>query len=322
MNAGLLSVGIPVYTQVETIAETIESLLAQDRPPAEIVVSENHSTDGTGEVVERYRGRVRIVRPPVHCGMTENWNFTVSQLRSPWFALLSGDDLALPGYVRILESAAVTPGAVMVRAPYAEVSMGGDFLGLQKLRMAPRVADHPANLDEQLLGPRVGFAAFAASMDGWRKAGGFPEKLHCYADWAFWMQLARFGKFVLCSETAAKYRIHANVFLSKRRALLELQDEVEIATGIIPAVTKGSLPRGRVMHALRWRLQNYLATHPYSEELFEGGIACQAVETWAHAINCKSFLQSWRTGGLRRPSIPVGRRVQGALHLLSKRIRG
>jgi glycosyltransferase involved in cell wall biosynthesis len=318
MNTGFLSVGIPVYNQVDTIAETIESLLKQDRLVAEIVVSENHSTDGTREVVERYRGRVRIVRPPVHFVMAANWNFTVNQLRTQWFSLLSGDDLALPGYVRILESAATTPGAVMVRAPYVEVSSGGSVLGLQKLRMAPRVTDYPANLEEQLLGPRVGFAAFAASIDGWRKAGGFPEKLHCYADWAFWLRLARFGRFVLCREPAAKYRIHANAVLSRERALLELQDELEIATRIIPAATQDSLRSAHVSQARRWRLQYYLATHPASGDLFRDEIACNAVENWAYEVDGSVLLDVWRNGGVRHPVIPLGRRARGAWHFLRK----
>ena len=59
-----ISIGIPVYNQVNTIADAIEAALAQTTSAMEIVVSENHSTDGTAEVVARYKDRIRICTPP------------------------------------------------------------------------------------------------------------------------------------------------------------------------------------------------------------------------------------------------------------------
>ena len=77
-----VSVGVPVYNQGQYLAETLDSLLAQTMPPDEITVSDNHSTDETAEVLRRYEGRVRIIRPPEHLPMTAHWNFVV-QNQSP-----------------------------------------------------------------------------------------------------------------------------------------------------------------------------------------------------------------------------------------------
>ena len=45
-----LSVGIPTLNQAEFLAQTLDSLLTQTRPPDEILVSDHYSTDNTQEV--------------------------------------------------------------------------------------------------------------------------------------------------------------------------------------------------------------------------------------------------------------------------------
>ena len=49
-----LSVGIPTLNQADFLAQTLDSLLAQTRPPDEILVSDHYSTDNTQEVLARY----------------------------------------------------------------------------------------------------------------------------------------------------------------------------------------------------------------------------------------------------------------------------
>ena len=49
MTLARLALGIPVYNQVATIAQTVAAALAQTEHFDEIIVVENHSTDGTAE---------------------------------------------------------------------------------------------------------------------------------------------------------------------------------------------------------------------------------------------------------------------------------
>jgi cellulose synthase/poly-beta-1,6-N-acetylglucosamine synthase-like glycosyltransferase len=73
------SVGIPAYNQGEFLEETILSLLNQTRPPDEIVISDHYSTDNTPEIIEKFAGHVRGVKPPPGCNVSGQWNFTLSQ---------------------------------------------------------------------------------------------------------------------------------------------------------------------------------------------------------------------------------------------------
>src|SRR5450756_379047 len=52
----LVSIGMPVYNGEETIAVALDSLLAQTYRNFELHISDNCSTDNTGEICERYLG--------------------------------------------------------------------------------------------------------------------------------------------------------------------------------------------------------------------------------------------------------------------------
>src|ERR1700742_973209 len=125
-----LSIGVPAYNQGSYLQETLESILHQDIPFHEIVVSNNHSTDSTADVIagikNRYPDRIKVVVPPHHLTMVENWNFTASQLTGDWFSLLSSDDLALPTFVRSIQKAAASlPNAVLVRGAWRDIDKNG-----------------------------------------------------------------------------------------------------------------------------------------------------------------------------------------------------
>jgi poly-beta-1,6-N-acetyl-D-glucosamine synthase len=61
-----LTVLVPAYNEAAFVADTIRSLQAQSRPPDEIIVIDDHSSDGTGEVA-RALG-VTVMRPDRNTG--------------------------------------------------------------------------------------------------------------------------------------------------------------------------------------------------------------------------------------------------------------
>ncbi|SHJ39270.1 Glycosyl transferase family 2 [Clostridium cavendishii DSM 21758] len=71
-----VSVIIPTYNGKEYIAETIESILSQDYPNMEIIITDNCSTDGTENVVKNYLKdkRIKYIRNDKNMGMHYNYN--------------------------------------------------------------------------------------------------------------------------------------------------------------------------------------------------------------------------------------------------------
>ena len=63
---GQITVIVPAYNEAASVADTINSLLDQTLPPAKIIVVDDGSTDGTGDVA-RALG-VTVLRPPRNTG--------------------------------------------------------------------------------------------------------------------------------------------------------------------------------------------------------------------------------------------------------------
>jgi glycosyltransferase involved in cell wall biosynthesis len=91
-----LSIGLPVYNGARYLSRSIESLLGQSFSNFELVISDNSSTDETGDICRGYEkadSRVRYFRQPKNIGLAPNHNFTVSQAVGELFKWAACDDL-------------------------------------------------------------------------------------------------------------------------------------------------------------------------------------------------------------------------------------
>lgn len=87
----LISVMITVYNCAEFLAEAIESVLNQRYRPVELILVDDGSDDGSGEVAKEYLPRLRYEYQP-RMGMGAARNRAVSFARGSFFAFLDADD--------------------------------------------------------------------------------------------------------------------------------------------------------------------------------------------------------------------------------------
>lgn len=304
----MLSIGIPVFNQVATIRGTVESVLSQDHAADEIVVSDNHSTDGTADVLRYFGERIRVVRPIVHLGMAANWNHCISQLKSPWFSLLSGDDIARPRMVTDFTAAIKAhPAAVLMRGDWEEIDSEGNVTARRKLLSVSRVTRPSRTWSEQLLGPKVSFAAFAMRRKTWGEVGGFPTDYNLYADWAMWLRVASCGEFIHVPSVVAGYRVVARPSMDRARALLRIADERNIICGDIARLLSSdshrlaTVARVRLVDLLNYLVeQNVTVSAPQLLQLREIAATAQdgrMLDAW---IARPSHIQpDWRTQSRR-----------------------
>ena len=91
----LISCIIPVFNGVRYLGEALDSILAQTYRPIEIIVIDDGSTDGTGELVARYGDRIRYFRQNNEGAPTAR-NAGLSAARGAFVAFLDSDDLWHP----------------------------------------------------------------------------------------------------------------------------------------------------------------------------------------------------------------------------------
>jgi glycosyltransferase involved in cell wall biosynthesis len=106
----LVSVIIPAYNAAATLPETLASVLAQRAVDLDVVVVDDGSTDGTGEVAAQLGAPVRVIRQE-NAGVGAARNRGVDVARGRWVAFIDSDDLWEPDKLRLQVAAMNEPTA-------------------------------------------------------------------------------------------------------------------------------------------------------------------------------------------------------------------
>lgn len=103
-----LTVIVPAYNEAESIADTIESLYAQTVKADEIIVIDDFSSDGTGDIA-RACG-VTVIRPPANTGSKAGaQNFALTQVHTPYVMAIDADTTLAPDAIEKLLPALEDP---------------------------------------------------------------------------------------------------------------------------------------------------------------------------------------------------------------------
>jgi glycosyltransferase involved in cell wall biosynthesis len=96
-----VTIGVPVRNGARTIQRTLDSLLSQDYPNYEIIVSDNCSDDDTANIVSQYasNGVKYFFNPVLEKWGESNWNHILTLAKGPLIALYHADDIYTPTMV-------------------------------------------------------------------------------------------------------------------------------------------------------------------------------------------------------------------------------
>ncbi len=89
------SVVIAVHNGGRTLKRAIDSVLAQTRPPHEVIVVDDGSTDASAEIAAGYGAPVRVLRQE-NRGVSAARNAGVAAASGDWIAFLDADDYYYP----------------------------------------------------------------------------------------------------------------------------------------------------------------------------------------------------------------------------------
>jgi glycosyltransferase involved in cell wall biosynthesis len=89
------AVAIPAYNSERTIADTLESVVAQTVVPSEIVVVDDGSTDATADIVRSFDADIRVITQ-VNTGCGGATTHAISATTAPIIAAIDADDIWLP----------------------------------------------------------------------------------------------------------------------------------------------------------------------------------------------------------------------------------
>lgn len=103
-RAPVVSVGLPVFNGEAYLAHAIDSILSQDFGDLELIISDNSSTDGTGDLCRSYVSRdprVRYFRNERNMGPVWNYNRVFELSSGKYYMWAAHDDYWEPEYLRV-----------------------------------------------------------------------------------------------------------------------------------------------------------------------------------------------------------------------------
>jgi len=196
-----VSLVIPAYNAEDYLAESLESLLAQDYANLEVIVVNDGSTDRTAQILEDYADRVRLLQQ-ANQGQSASLNRAWREASGVILGYLSADDRLEPDAVSKLVAALLEDEQRMLVYPdYWLIDRDGRRI---KQVIAPAFEHFEVVINGSCpVGPGA-----LLRRDVLDRIGGWDVRLRLIPDWDFLLRVGLCGKVHHHPETLAAFRVH------------------------------------------------------------------------------------------------------------------
>jgi Glycosyl transferase family 2 len=211
-----ISVVMVSFNQAAFLEEGLRSVLEQGYPNLEFIVIDGNSTDGSVEILGRYRDRLTDLVIERDCGQSDGLNKGFARATGDILTWVNSDDLLEPGALFRVAETFATPGVDMVAGGCRQIGISRDQILLNHHNRLPfgiQVA-LPLGLLLDLdrfwmkgsffYQPEVFF-----SREIWKRSGGkLRTDLNYVLDYDLWVRMAAAGahiihipEYLACSRT-------------------------------------------------------------------------------------------------------------------------
>jgi GT2 family glycosyltransferase len=197
-----VSVVIPAYNRGTRIARAVTTALRQEpRPPAEVIVVDDCSTDETAEAA--MRAGADVIRHEINRGAGAARNTAIEHASQPWIAFLDSDDEWLPNHLAALWS--VRADHVLLAGATLRCESGGRDRYIGPVQRAGMTARSPADVASI---PLITASGVMVRRDVAVAVGGF-RPLHGVEDIDLWLRVLEHGTGYLSPVVSVLYHVHS-----------------------------------------------------------------------------------------------------------------
>ncbi len=242
INWPKISVITVSYNQADYLEDCLRSVLNQDYPNLEYIVIDAVSTDGSQEILERYKDRLSKLVIEKDEGQSDGLTKGLDLATGEILTWINSDDMLAPGGLKRAAMAFMHYDSDLVVGGCERITTSSDeVLRLHHpalpygKKMPLGFADHfiwssSWSQGDYFFQPEVMFSA-----DIWRRSGGYLKKhLYWAMDWELWIRMALAGATIVhIPETIGRSREHAQqkttseqLYLYQLRNILLEHDDV------------------------------------------------------------------------------------------------
>ena len=201
------SIIIPLYNKASYVRKAVESVVAQTYHDWELVVVDDGSIDGGGEIIKSIKdSRIRLVKQD-NAGVSAARNRGVAECTSPYICFLDADDWWEPSFLEEMAN-------LIERYPDAGIYGTGYWIVKNgKKRLAPIGVDEGFSEGEinychvyaKTLCMPLTSISVCISREVFDEAEGFPLGITLGEDFMLWLRIALTHKTVLLNRPLANY---------------------------------------------------------------------------------------------------------------------
>jgi glycosyltransferase involved in cell wall biosynthesis len=202
-STGDITVVVPTYNRRKTVGRALDSIRTQTVAPAEVIVVDDASSDGTAAWVRSVYPEVKLISLRHNGGAAHARNMAIQEACGDFIAFLDSDDKWDPDFLKeSLEVLKNKPDSVLVASDVNMVLKNGERYVFQ---CRPTV-DFPDTIEHLLLRNFITtMSCVVVKRDAVRLAGLLDENLRVVHDRDWYIRLAAFGRIV-CTERPLVWR--------------------------------------------------------------------------------------------------------------------
>jgi glycosyltransferase involved in cell wall biosynthesis len=260
-----ISIVTPSFNQGRFIAETIESVMAQDYPNLEHIVMDGCSADGTLDVLKKYP-HLRVISEPDR-GQADAINKGFQLATGNIWGFLNSDDTLYPGALNAV-AREITPeqGRHIIMGRCRFVDEQGRYLGIE----------HPSHFEnhKRLLaiwkGHMIPQPAVFWTPEVWKICGPMDIQLNFSLDYDLFCRFSKIYSFHFVNQVLATYRLHAASKTEQWDEARRLEDAIRISKRYW----------GTPFSWMYWQLNLSLAWHRFNRVGRAAKLFHRAQERW------------------------------------------
>ena len=245
-----VSVIIPNYNHAEYLQQRIDSVLAQSFQDFELIILDDCSTDGSREIIERYRQHPKlqsIVYNPVNSGSTfRQWSKGIELCRCDYVWIAESDDWCEPSLLQtLMEGLLKNPSCTVAYCQSFYVRNGNEVFYHTTTSQLSECINGLDYVNKYLI---YHSTIYNASMVVFRKSTyqSIPKDYTAFrfcGDWVFWSDMVSRGDVFVSGKLLNYFRSHntdvstgmytsGNSFIEQFRCLLLLKKKFSVSDAI------------------------------------------------------------------------------------------